>query len=280
MCSNYGGKVLDIKLVVLDIDGTIAGEDNTVSPRLQETIKAVQAKGVKVGIATGRMYRSAVRFHQAVGADVPLISYQGALIKDPQTDRVVNHLPVSTEYALRLVEDLRRYPDVVIHLYVDDQLYVQELNPQSQAYAERSQVPVVPVGCLTTFLQQQTPPTKVLALGENGDRVAQLLRDMQQRYRQDELYLTRSQARYLEATHPQANKGTAVQFLAEQIYGLQPQQVMTIGDNANDIEMVKYAGIGVAMGNGTPELKEVADWVAPPITAEGAAVALEKFLLT
>ncbi|MFN3361201.1 MAG: Cof-type HAD-IIB family hydrolase [Pseudanabaenaceae cyanobacterium] len=272
--------MLDIKLVVLDIDGTIAGEDNTVSPRLQETIKAVQAKGVKVGIATGRMYRSAVRFHQAVGADVPLISYQGALIKDPQTDRVVNHLPVSTEYALRLVEDLRRYPDVVIHLYVDDQLYVQELNPQSQAYAERSQVPVVPVGCLTTFLQQQTPPTKVLALGENGDRVAQLLRDMQQRYRQDELYLTRSQARYLEATHPQANKGTAVQFLAEQIYGLQPQQVMTIGDNANDIEMVKYAGIGVAMGNGTPELKEVADWVAPPITAEGAAVALEKFLLT
>jgi len=268
-----------IKLVVLDIDGTIAGEDNTVSPRLQATIKAVQAQGVKVGIATGRMYRSAVRFHEMVGADVPLISYQGALIKDPATGAVVNHLPVGTDYALKLLADLASYPDLIVHLYIDDQLYVDRITPPSQIYAERSQVPIVAVGCLRTFVQQQASPTKLLALSDNTDRIGELLRDFKQRYRSDELYLTRSQARYFEATNPQANKGRAVQFLAENLYGLTPGEIMTIGDNANDIEMIRYSGIGVAMGNGAEELKEWADWVAPPITEDGAAIALERFIL-
>ncbi len=268
-----------IKLVILDIDGTISGEDNQVSPRLLDTIKAVQSLGVKVGIATGRMYRSAVRFHQTVGADVPLISYQGALIKDPARDEVVNHLPIGTDYALKLLEDLVGYPDLVIHLYVDDQLYVDTITPPSRVYAERSQVPIVAVGCLKTFVQSQSPPTKLLALSDNTDRIKQLLTDFKERYRADELYLTRSQARYFEATNPRANKGTAVQFLAEELYGLKPEEVMAIGDNGNDIEMVKYSGIGVAMGNGAEELKLCADWIAPPIEADGAAVALEKFIL-
>lgn len=270
----------DIKLVVLDIDGTIAGEDNQVSAKLQDTIKAVQDRGVKVGIATGRMYRSAVRFHHTVGAEVPLISYQGALIKDPNTEQVVNHLPVAKDYALSLLDNLQDYDDLIVHLYVDDQLYVDTILPQTEVYADRSQVPVVPVGCLQTFVQKQEPPTKILAMSDNTDRIGQLLVDFKQRYRPDQLYLTRSQARYFEATNPQANKGNAVKFLAENLYGLQAEEVMTIGDNANDIEMVKYAGIGVAMGNGAEELKLCADWIAPPIEADGAAVALEKFILS
>lgn len=268
-----------LKLVILDIDGTISGEDNEVSPRLKATIKAVQSLGVKVGIATGRMYRSAVRFHYAIGGDVPLISYQGALIKDPKTEEVVHHLPVKTDYALRLLEDFKHYSDLIVHLYVNDQLYVDRLTPQSLVYAERSQVPIIPVGCLQSFVQKQAPPTKVLALSDNPDRISQLLVDFKEKYRPDELYLTRSQARYFEATNPQANKGAAVKFVAENLYGLEAKQVMTIGDNANDIEMVKYAGVGVAMGNGAEELKLCADWIAPSINEDGAAVALEKFIL-
>lgn len=268
-----------IRLVILDIDGTISGEDNQVSPKLLATIKAVQQQGVKVGIATGRMYRSALRFHQIVGADAPLISYQGALIKDPQDGKVVNHLPLGKDYALRLLDDLACYQDLVIHLYVDDQLYVDSLTPQSEVYADRSQVPITAVGCLKTFLANQSPPTKLLALSDNPHRIQQLLTDLKQRYGSDELYLTRSQARYFEATHPRANKGTAVQFLAEELYGLKPEEVMAIGDNGNDIEMIKYSGIGVAMGDGAEELKLCADWIAPPIEAEGAALALEKFIL-
>jgi HAD superfamily hydrolase (TIGR01484 family) len=177
------------------------------------------------------------------------------------------------------LQDLKDFGDVIVHLYVEDQLYVDTITPQTQIYADRSQVPVVAVGCLQTFVQSQVPPTKVLAMSDNTDRIAKLLIDFKQRYRPDELYLTRSQARYFEATNPQANKGTAVKFLAENLYGLQSEQVLTIGDNANDIEMVKYAGIGVAMGNAPEDLKLCADWVAPPIGEDGAAIALEKFVL-
>ncbi|MGA9382578.1 MAG: HAD-IIB family hydrolase, partial [Phormidium sp.] len=92
----------EIKLLVLDIDGTIAGESNQITEAVKQAIKAVQAKGVKVAIATGRMYRSALRFHQVIASDLPLMVYQGALIKDPATDKVLQHLPVSKDMALRL----------------------------------------------------------------------------------------------------------------------------------------------------------------------------------
>jgi hydroxymethylpyrimidine pyrophosphatase-like HAD family hydrolase len=76
------------------------------------------------------------------------------------------------------------------------------------------------------------------------------------------------------------NKGVAVRYLAEEMLGLQPMNVMTIGDNFNDLEMIEYAGIGVAMGNAPEAIQAIAQWVAPSVEADGAAVAIEKFLLS
>ena len=86
-------------------------------------------------------------------------------------------------------------------------------------------------------------------------------------------------ATFFEATHPAVNKGTAVQYLTQKILGLQPGNVMTIGDNFNDVEMLQYAGIGVAMGNAPSEVKAIANWVAPDVENNGVALAVEKFLL-
>ncbi|MFM7372484.1 MAG: HAD family hydrolase, partial [Sphaerospermopsis kisseleviana] len=81
--NNQAENKKDIKLLVLDIDGTIAGHDNQVSDTVQQAIKAVQAKGIQVAIATGRMYCSALRFHQDIQSNLPLVAYQGAWIQDP-----------------------------------------------------------------------------------------------------------------------------------------------------------------------------------------------------
>jgi hypothetical protein len=83
----------------------------------------------------------------------------------------------------------------------------------------------------------------------------------------------------LEATHAAVNKGNAVRFLAEELLEVSADQVMAIGDGDNDIEMLQYAGIGVAMGNASPALLPHADWVAPPVTEDGVAVAIETFIL-
>ncbi|MDD1428556.1 Cof-type HAD-IIB family hydrolase, partial [Dolichospermum sp. ST_sed9] len=94
----------DIKLLVLDIDGTIAGHSNTLSQTVKEVVAAVQAKGIQVAIATGRMYCSALRFHQEIGSTLPLVAYQGAWIQDPKDDKLHRHLSVSTEIAHQLLE--------------------------------------------------------------------------------------------------------------------------------------------------------------------------------
>ena len=83
---------LDIKLLVLDIDGTIAGHSNQINEQVLKAIRSAQAKGIQVAIATGRMYCSALRFHQAVNSTLPLLAYHGAWIKDPATDKIYQHL--------------------------------------------------------------------------------------------------------------------------------------------------------------------------------------------
>ena len=83
----------EIKLLIVDIDGTIAGESNQVSSRVKQAISAAQDRGVRVGIATGRMYKSALRFHHEIAADMPIMAYQGAWIQDPATDVIHRHLP-------------------------------------------------------------------------------------------------------------------------------------------------------------------------------------------
>ena len=270
----------DIQLLVLDIDGTIAGQSNAVREPVKQAVRAVQAKGIQVAIATGRMYQSALRFYEEIGATLPLMVYQGALIKDPATNEIHRHLTVPQVYAAALL-DYFEQPELrsrlSVHFYINDQLYVREITPDTEDYLSRSTIRAIAVGDLRTTLPQE--PTKVLALAADVDLLDTLLVDLRQHYQPTELYLTKSVATFFEATHPQVNKGTAVQYLAEQYLKLGPENVMVVGDNFNDLEMIQYAGIGVAMGNAPAGVKAIADWVAPDVELDGVAAAIEEFLL-
>ena len=264
----------DIRLLVVDIDGTIAGPSNQVSEPVRQAIQKAKAAGVRVAIATGRMHRSAERFHYAIGADMPLCSYQGALIRDPDSQKTLKHWSLDWSLTEELLQVLQDQP-VGVHLYIDDQLYVRELSPLSQAYAERSQVPLQ----MLSLAQYGKSPTKILAVSEDTEFLQELQGSLRQRYSPEQIYLTRSEPIFLEATHPAVNKGNAVRFLAEELLGVSAEQVMAIGDGDNDIEMLRYAGIGVAMGNASPALLPHADWVAPPVSEDGVVAAIETFIL-
>ncbi len=270
----------DIQLLVLDIDGTIAGRSNDIKEPVQQAIRSAQAKGIQVAIATGRMYCSALRFHQAVGSTLPLIAYQGAWIQDPATQKIHQHLPVSRTTAEQLLDYFEREPlrDLLsVHFYINDQLYVREITPETQLYAQRADIQPQAVGDLRKALT--TESTKVLALSDDTALIDQLLGSLRQQYTPAELYLTKSVATFFEATHPAANKGAAVRYLAEEILGLKPNNVMAIGDNFNDLEMLEYAGLGIAMGNAPAPVQAVAQWIAPSVEQDGAAAAIEAFLL-
>ena len=270
----------DIRLIVIDLDGTTVGESNEIQPAVKQTIQAVRQKGVQIAIATGRMYRSALRFYQDLDLKLPLMAYQGAYIKTPGTGKLHRHLTVSKAYVVELL-DLLLQPDLQevlsVHLYIDDCLYVREETPETEEYAARSQVKPIPVGDLRQFLNAE--PTKLLALSENIDLIDRLLTSLKARYTTTELYLTKSVDTFLEATNPLVNKGTAVQYLAEEQLGLTAANVMTIGDNFNDLEMIQYAGVGVAMGNAPERVKSFANWVAPTVEEDGVVAAIEQFVL-
>lgn len=271
----------EIKLLVVDIDGTISGESNTVSQAVKEAIAAVQAKGIPVAIATGRMYRSALRFHQELNSTLPLMAYQGAWIQDPTSQTIHQHLPVSRDVAEQLL-DYFEQPTLrsllSVHFYINDQLYVREVTPETQAYAARSGITPIAVGDLRLTLSNE--PTKILALCDDTTVITDLLGNLRRQYTPAELYMTTSVATFFEATNAVVNKGNAVRYLAEEILGLKSHNVMTIGDNFNDLEMLQYAGIGVAMGNAPEGVQAIANWVAPSVEVDGVATAIEKFLLT
>ncbi|XHL96536.1 MAG: Cof-type HAD-IIB family hydrolase [Microcoleus anatoxicus] len=280
MTSNPVSSGADIKLLVVDIDGTIAGKSNNIREAVKQAIFAAQSRGVQVAVATGRMYRSALRFHQDIGSTLPLISYQGAWIQDPASQKMLRHQPLSKQKALELLEHFEE-PHLrsllSVNFYINDQLYVPEITAATKLYAERSGIQPIAI----TDLRRNIPgePTKVLALCENPGVLDGLLSSMRERYTPAELYLTRSVATFFEATHPLVNKGAAVQYIAEDLLGLQPQNVMAIGDNFNDVEMISYAGVGVAMGNAPSEVKAGANWVAPDVEEDGVAAAIAQFIL-
>lgn len=243
----------DPRLVVLDIDGTIAGESNEVTPRVINALQAVKARGIHITLATGRMYCSALYFAQAIGTDLPLICYNGAWIQSPQAEDRVWHLPVPIPLAEELL-DYCEQPEwrtlLDVHFYMDDQLYVREITKETQAYIERSRIQANAVGDLRSLLEAE--PTKVLAMSRYPEVTSNLISQIKQQYSQNQLYLTQSNPYFFEACHPGASKGKALRYLVEEQLKLKPENTIAIGDNFNDLEMLNYAALGIAMGDAPP----------------------------
>lgn len=270
-----------IELVVLDIDGTIAGVDNHVRPAVLQTIQRVQDQGIAVALATGRMFGSALRFHEQIQSTLPLIAYNGALTQHPHTQDVLRQWSLPTAIALEMLAYFER-PDLhhllEVHCYHNDQLYVREITPETERYMARSGMNAQAIGDLRIMIEQGT--VKLLAISPDHQLIQALITDLRQQYSPQAVHLTQSTDIYFEITHPLANKGLAIQHLAEDILGLQPENVLAIGDNFNDLEMIKYAGTGIAMGNAPNPIKAIADWVTDDVEADGVKQALEKFCLS
>lgn len=268
----------DFRLLVLDIDGTISGQTNEVTPAVQAAIKKARNQGLRVAIATGRMFRSAQRFHRGIGSDLPIIAYNGAWVEDPATRQVHRQLSIPPAIALEILSHLGDAPwsaELHLHVYHNDELYVNLITEKTAAYEERT-------GCRANLLKDlreivHQNPTKILAVCNDATVPQRLLPEVRRRYTHNDIYCTQSTEVYVEFTCPTATKGEAVQFLTEEILGLQPENVIAIGDNFNDKEMIEYAGLGIAMGNAPAAVKASADFVTSTVEEDGVAQAIAHF---
>ncbi|MGI6357975.1 MAG: Cof-type HAD-IIB family hydrolase [Bacillota bacterium] len=261
-----------LRLVAIDLDDTLLRPDRTISQRVKRSLSAVQAMGCTVTLATGRMFKSAKQYADELELDVPLITYQGALVKTSRTGETLRSVSLAAEVLQPLLRWLEEV-GVHINLYVGDDLYVAELNRIAMDYARFTRVDVQAVGQLSSF--PLPVATKVVAVAD-PDYLRDHLQPQAERQFGDRLTINRSRPHFLEFGHPQATKSQALAFLANRL-GIGREQVMAIGDGENDLDMLQYAGVGVAMGNAEPAALAVADFVTKSNQEDGVAVALEHY---
>ncbi len=264
---------MKIKLIACDVDGTLLGKKLVLSGRLKSVVKEAGERGVAFCIATGRMFSSALPFAQELGLSTPLIAYNGALVKNAATHELYDANPLDIEVAgeiLALCEKKGWY----IQKYLNDRLYVAEVTEAGRAYAVRTNVEINPEG--GAFYRLATAPHKLMMIAEPEESL--LIKKELAEVFGERLAITSSNPRFIELVQPGVNKGTALAHLAAKL-SLRPAEIMAIGDAHNDLEMVKFAGIGVAVANAAPELKEAARFVSAACEEDGAALAIEKFVL-
>jgi Cof subfamily protein (haloacid dehalogenase superfamily) len=269
----------DIRLLVLDIDGTIVDESNRARDSVARAVRSAERRGVAVALATGRLYQSALDAYESIGSTLPLICYEGAMIRQPHTGFVHRHWPLEPD-AVALVldhtEPLSLSGCLSVHLHTQDDLYVSNLNDAAIKYFGEAKVEPIVVSDLRQLSDRAA--TKVIVLSDDAQVIARLssrLKDSSSRAR----VKRHNSITLLEAFHTVVNKRLAVSYLAEEIMALRPENVMAIGDDFTDIEMLRYAGTGVAMGNAPAAVKASADWVTTSVEEDGVARAVEKWIL-
>lgn len=262
-----------IRLLAVDLDDTLLNEKSEVSEANKRAIQEAVARGVIVTIATGRMFESAQKIAGEIGLDVPLIAYNGALVESAISEEVLMKTCVD-EDAAAAVLDMFREKGWYIQLYRNDTLYVDTATDDTRDYERRVKTKAVEIG--DELYRNPQDILKMLAVND-ADKLDYVEEVVQTTFR-GKVFAPRSRPRLLEIVNAKVNKGEALRFVAEK-FGIKREEVMAIGDSNNDVAMLEYAGIGIAMANASDRVKEVAQAITASNEEDGVAKAIEQYIL-
>ena len=259
-----------IKLIATDIDGTILAFNSDFTDRVRNCIKGLINGGVKVVLVTGRMNAAAQQVAANLGINTPLVSYQGGLIK--YNGETLYEKYLTKEQALKII-DWAKSVNIHINLYNDDILYSESDNEEIRHYCEVQNVDYI----VKPFSEiELNKVNKILAIDYNNpDQIDMYEKEVPKHF--PELYIVKSSPYFLEFSNKEASKYCAVKFL-QKYWKLKDDEVLTIGDQNNDIALLQAGGVKIAMGNATEELKAVADYVTDTVNNDGFVSAVEKFV--
>jgi len=223
-------------------------------------------------LVTGRMFQAVRPYALEAGLDDPVVCYQGAVVAEPRTGKWLRHEPIPLELAREAIAALRD-EGFGLNCYVGDELYVAEITPGARQYADFQDIELHPVGDLLAWLDE--PPTKLVVI-DDPEVLDGLKQRMIARF-DGRLYISTSLPYFLEFASPDVTKAAGLDFVAEHL-GFARERTVAFGDGENDIELVDWAGFGVAVENAHDRVKELADLICPPVTEEGVAQVLEAYL--
>ncbi|MBR1761009.1 MAG: HAD family phosphatase [Schwartzia sp.] len=262
-----------IRMIVTDLDGTLVNAAYEISEENKKAVQAAAAIGVPTVIATGRMHRSAIQYAEAVGVDAPIISYNGAIVKTAGGELLASSClePQIVERVLVYVFAKGWY----VQSYVGDALYYVEQTEAARVYESASKISGEAVGRGGMLARTAEVPKLLVAVPET--EIADVIKELRDKFR-NEADVMQSSPNYIEIVRPGVSKARAMLALAQN-RGIRAGEIMALGDSGNDIEMIRAAGIGVAMGNAISAAKDAADEVTLPCEENGFAAAVRRFVL-
>lgn len=262
---------MDIKLIAFDLDGTLLAEDHQIDKNTLAAIEKVRAKGVKVLVATGRMYRSTKTHTDRLNVTEPIITYNGALVVNPINQEQIFHVPIPFEIAKKITKMVQEN-DYHLQLYINDELFVSETNKYTDRYVEISGIEANLVDNLVDALNDE--PTKMLIIEDDEDKLLEIKNFLLENF-PGQIEISSSYPSFIEITKKGISKALALEKVAAEL-GIKKEEVMAFGDGLNDLKMIQWVGKGIAMENAHSELLEYADDIAPGHDKSGIARYLKK----
>jgi hypothetical protein len=260
------------KLMAVDMDGTLLNHNREISKTNLDAIHKAVEQGLHFVIASGRPVQGVQKFQPQLQLQSPMIVYNGAMIVTPDTQEVLFECVVEAEDARQILRLSKEYQTTVC-VWSKNQLYVRERTERVKDYEEIEGVPAQILEDEEQVIEQGI--TKVIWY-DDEDKIACIENELSNTLFHSVTFCT-SQPFFLEFFNQKVSKGVAVQKLAEQ-YHLSAGEVIAVGDGFNDVSMIEYAGLGVAMANAPQAVKDKAQYITVSNDEDGIAKVLKEFL--
>ncbi len=264
-----------IELIAIDLDDTLLRDDISISEYTKAVLKRAQDRGVRVVIATGRMFQAARPWGQAIGlGDVPLVVYTGSMVARCESGEVLSYEPMELATAQEIL-DVGRAHGWYMQTYIHDQLYVPVRNEKTEAYERACGVRAEVLG--GDFWTLREAPLKVLIYEDDPAVMAEAERVTIPRF-EDRAGHVRSSVHFLEWNKKEASKGRALTRLCGQ-WGVPLDRVMTFGNSQNDVSMLELTPWSFAVANAAPEAMAAARYRTASNNEDGVAKAVAHYVL-
>jgi Cof subfamily protein (haloacid dehalogenase superfamily) len=263
----------NFKLVAIDLDGTLLNDHHELTLRNRKTIQNVLDRGVQVTLVTGRVFKSAVFYADELGLESPLVLCNGALIKnrDAQVLYAARLAMAITRKILQFAELNKIYAKV----YIEDVLFVKEENEEARDFAKTHRIDCKAIGELSSHIMAE--PYLIVFRGQS-ERITELARQVESEFGEN-VSMTQSFPTSLEIMAARVSKREALIGVAKR-FQIAREAVLAIGNSLNDLEMLEWAGQGMAMANSYALLKE--RWSTVSLydnNHDGVARILEEYVL-
>ncbi|URZ02265.1 Cof-type HAD-IIB family hydrolase [Clostridium felsineum] len=266
------------KMICLDIDGTLLNSEHKISQNTKEAIRiAINEKNIPVILVSARMPKGILFLLKELNVSQPIICYSGALVMDDKTNIISNvTIPIiDVEAVFKFAKEI----GIHVSLYRNDEWYIEKIDKWAKQESEITNISPSIIDFHNLFhawKQKDSGPNKILCMAEPNE--LKLLYTKISEHHFNELNVYNSKPTYLEIMPQSASKTSAIEILSRK-FGIERSEIIAIGDNYNDISMIEFAGIGIAMGNAPSEVKQCADEITLCNDEDGVAESIKKYIL-